>query len=264
MVRIGLVKLGLVYNKRVNYMPADSDAFAVVQTLPLTPSEQQYLLTVARGEGFYGLGWGNPSKLTVEKSAEFGVDPLAGVGSNNWGAEQGSGSAGSFPHVDTRSDGSFYVGQYKRHRTPAEGAASVAKILLKDNLKEALRTGFYPGPVMRFVRPTVAQKAQFEYKKQFSGKKLTPLMAAAFTQSDNGYYELHPEKYLTAVTRNYEKLTGTLKWPALLTEKVSAVPLVGSPSSGLQEPSSGQSLPEAGFLRGQKYSVPGIQDEPKK
>jgi hypothetical protein len=250
-------------------MSSDSDAFAVVQSLPLSDAEKQYLLTVARGEGFYGLGWGNPGSTTIALSAQFGVDPKAGAGSNNWGAEQGSGSAGSFPHVDTKSDGTPYVAQYKRHKTPAEGAQSVARILLKPNVKEALKTGFYPGPFQRFKNPTKTQVAQFEYKKQFAGKTIDPLAAAVFTQSDNGYYELHPEKYLQAVTSNYNKLTAALKWPTLLKAApavaVPVAPLVDSESesfSGSEDSST--TLPEAGFLRGQKYSVPGIQDEPKK
>jgi hypothetical protein len=253
-------------------MTADSDAFAIVEQLQLTPAERQYMLAVARGEGFYGLGWGNPSALTIAKSEEFGIDPRAGVGSNNWGAEQGQGSAGSFPHVDSRSDGTFFVGQYKRHSTPALGAASVARVLLKPNVKEAIKTGFYPGPIIRFLNPTPAQKKQLEYKKQFSGQNIGPLKAAVLSQSDNGYYELHPEQYLKAVTRNYDILTAALKWPPLLRQQplipgtmgtIAATPLVGSLSSESGE-SSGTELPEAGFLRGQLFSVPGIQDEPKK
>lgn len=205
-------------------MSADTDAFRAVQQLPgLTPAEQQYLLTVSRGEGFYGLGWGNPNKTTIAESAKFGIDPRAGVGSNNWGAEQqGSGSAGFFLHVDSHSDGTFYVEKYKRHATPQEGAASVARILLKPNVKAALNSGLYQGPVMRFAKPTPAQLAQFNYKKQFSGQRLQPIKAAVFTQSDNGYYELHPEKYLEAVTRNYNTLTANLKWPALLLQEMIA------------------------------------------
>ncbi len=227
-------------------MSADTDAFKAVQQLPgLTPAEQQYLLTGSRGEGFYGLGWGNPNKTTIAESAKFGIDPRAGVGSNNWGAEQGSGSAGFFPHVDSHSDGTFYVEKYKRHATPVEGAASMARILLKPNVKAALNTGIYQGPVMRFAKPNASQLAQFNYKKQFSGFTLTPLMAAVLTQSDNGYYELHPEKYLEAVKRNYATLTASLKWPNLLSkEMIASLPLElnipGSQSLELQDLSSGE------------------------
>lgn len=238
-------------------MSADTDAFRAVQQLPgLTPAEQQYLLTVSRGEGFYGLGWGNPNKVTIAESERFGIDPKAGVGSNNWGAEQGSGSAGFFPHVDTHADGTFYVGKYKRHATPSEGAASIGRILLKPNVREALRTGVYVGQ----RRPLLANK------------RLTPLEAAVLSQYENRYFELDPAKYTEAVKRNYGILTANLNWPSLLLqqETIANLPLElpntpGSPSSELQDSSSGEPSaspePEGGIIRGQKYCVPGIQDK---
>lgn len=195
-------------------MTADSDAFKVVQSLPgFTDAERQYLLTVSRGEGFYGLGWGHPSKSTIELSEEFGIDPRAGVGSNNWGAEQGQGSNGSFPHVDHHANGKPYVEQYKKHKTPAEGAASVARILLKPNVKAAVNAG--------------------------------DLKAAVYAQHSNGYFELDPEKYLSAVKRNYDILTASLKWPTLLQlrETIATAPLApfsGLPPSELPSTSSGQ------------------------
>lgn len=221
-------------------MTADSDAFRTVQSLPgLTAAEQQYLLTVSRGEGFYGLGWGNPNKFTIEKSAEFGIDPRAGVGSKNWGAEQGIGSAGFFLHVDTHADGSPYVGKYKRHLSDTEGAASIARTLLKPNVRAAIATG--------------------------------DLKLIVDTQHSNGYFELNPSEYLKAVVRNYNALTTNLKWPVLLTvggpALVASAPLVlpGSEYSGQQSICSGEasSLPESGFLRNQEFSVPGIQDGKK-
>lgn len=231
-------------------MSADSEAFEVVKELPgLTPPEQQYLLTVARGEGFYGLGWGNPNKRTVELSERFGIDPRAGVGSNNWGAVQGSGSAGSFPHVDhgwRNPDGTPwnrigpkvwlpYVAQYRKEATRLLGAANTARVLLKPNVRAALNSG--------------------------------NLMGAVEAQAANRYFELTPAEYFKAVKANYERLTQNLKWSPLL-EARSAVsaPLVLSslPEEGI---SSGEvsslngNEPEGGFVRGQTYSVPGIQDE---
>jgi hypothetical protein len=236
-------------------MSADSDAFRAVQQLPgLSLAEQQYLLTVSRGEGFYGLGWGNPNKTTIAESEKFGIDPRAGVGSNNWGAEQGSGSAGFFPHVDTHADGTFYVGKYKRHATPTEGAASIARILLKPNVRLALKTGVYVGQ----RRPLLANK------------QLTPLEAAVLSQYENRYFELDPAKYTEAVKKNYAILTSNLKWPSLLLqEMVDGLPLdpstLGFQSSGLLDSSSGEPSesqePEGGIIRGQKYCVPGIQDK---
>ncbi len=226
-------------------MTADSNAFQTVSQLPgLTAEERQYLLAVARGEGFYGLGWGNPSAQTIAESMKFGIDPRAGVGSNNWGAEQGSGSAGSFQHVDHHADGSAYVSPYKRHATAAEGAASVARILLKANVKNALNTGFYPGPPPLTGKPTPAAIRNFEIRKQSAGQQIGPLKAAVFSQQDNGYFELNPNKYLEAVTRNYDALTANLKWPALLSglkETAAEAPLAGSgsPSSDSESTSSG-------------------------
>ena len=222
-------------------MSADSDAFQTVQQLGLSPIEEQHLMSVARGEGFYGLGWGNPNQRTIDLSAQFGIDPRAGVGSNNWGAEQGSGSAGSFPHIDHRSDGSPYVGNYKRHNTPAEGAASVARILLKPNVKLALKEGFYPGPT---TPDTPSKKKYFTAKQQFAGKTLSPLQAAVFTQHDNGYFELSPFEYEKAVRRNYDALTVNLKWPQILLSAprgmVDTTPLAGFPSSSLPDSYSGE------------------------
>ncbi len=234
-------------------MSADSDAFQTVKQLSgLTPVEQQYLLTVARGEGFYGLGWGNPGPVTIKLSEQFGIDPRAGEGSNNWGAEQGQGDSGSFPHVDHHADGSPYVEQYKKHSTAAKGAASVARILLKPNLRKALITGIYEG----------------ERRPLLAGKQLTPLEAAVLTQYENRYFELDPTKYTEAAKRNYAKLTANLKWPNLLGSVASPLaPGEESPGQSSLEPDSsfsGSPPPEAGFLRGQKFSVPGVQDEPEK
>lgn len=254
-------------------MSADSDAFRTVQQLGLAPPEEQYLLTVARGEGFYGLGWANPNARTVALSAQFGIDPRAGAGSNNWGAEQGAGSAGSFPHVDRHRDGTFYVAPYKRHKTPAEGAASVARILLKPNVREALKTGVYRGQI--YSEPNLKQ---FNHP-ELEGQQLGRIKAAVYTQHNNRYFELSPEAYLDAVkNRNYAALTKNLGWEPILlsapaSEIIADLPLdsglseSGSPSPSSGEPSTSSlngKLPEAGFLRGEKYSVPGIQDEPKK
>jgi hypothetical protein len=241
-------------------MTTDSDAFEIVQTLPgLNSGEQQYLLTVARGEGFYGLGWSNPGPLTINESLKFGIDPRAGAGSNNWGAEQGTGSAGSFPHVDfgwmvadvsgkptdkhwtgsgPRAWGP-YVAKYKKHMSATEGAASVARVLLKPNVRAAILTG--------------------------------DLRAIVNAQHDNGYFELDPNEYLRAVVRNYNALTANLKWSPLLqvggSAPIAAVPLVlpGLESSESPPSCSGEAsnLPEGGFLRNQEFSVPGIQDGKK-
>lgn len=198
-------------------MSADSDAAQAVSQLPgLTPGEQQYLQTVARGEGFYGLGWGHPSPKTIADSAAFGIDPMAGVGSKNWGAVQGTGSAGSFPHVDYHAAGppyfgAAYLGTFKKYATDAEAAADVAKILLKPNVKLALAAG--------------------------------DLHAAVYAQHSNGYFEYAPDKYLAAVKKNYDILVKSLGWQALLSagETIASNPLVsGFLSSDWGDSSSGE------------------------
>lgn len=135
----------------------------------LSEAERQYALTVARGEGFYGRGWKGD-----------------GTGSNNWGAVQGVGSAGSFQTTDHHADGSAYVGTFKRYNSPEEGFADMARILLKDNVKGALKKG--------------------------------SLKDAVFAQHSNRYFELEPSKYLEAVKRNYNVLVTNLDIPKKLSE----------------------------------------------
>ena len=149
----------------------DDWAFHVMQKAigdKATAPEIQYALTVARGEGFYGKGW------TGE-----------GAGSNNWGAVQGTGPAGSFQHLDHHADGSPYHTAFKRYETPEQGAADMARILLKANVRGFVNAG--------------------------------KLKKAVYAQHSNGYYELAPEKYYDAVKRNYGVLTANLEWPKLLT-----------------------------------------------
>lgn len=169
---------------------ASTDAWAYNVSLHAAPdmpmTERQYALAVARGEGFYGKGWGNPSQYTRDLSATYGLRGDEGAGSNNWGAVQGSGSGGSFPHVDHHADGSPYVNPYKRYKTPEEGFLDMARILLKPNVKEALKKG--------------------------------DIKAAVFTQHANKYFELKPELYLQAVKRNYGQLRANLDWPEILKE----------------------------------------------
>jgi peptidoglycan hydrolase-like protein with peptidoglycan-binding domain len=191
-------------------MSADSDAFkAVQQLIGLTPAEEQYLLTVSRGEGFYGHGWNNPpapgSKIETQTHA-LGLSGTEGAGSNNWGAVQGSGSAGSFPHLDHHKNGEPYKGIFKRYLTSVEGASDVAKVLLKPNVKAAIAA--------------------------------RDLQGAVNAQHSNGYFELDPKLYYQAVLKNYKDLVHNLSWTPLL-RIVEPTPLVsGSPSSGLGEQSS--------------------------
>jgi hypothetical protein len=174
----------------------DIDAYNIaVSAAPDMPeAERQYALTVARGESGYG-NW-NPSAKTIEISQQFGLTGFEGVGSNNWGAVQGSGSAGSFPHVDHHADGKPYVGKYQKNLTPEEGFLRTARVLYgggkrgaagAQELKDALNRG--------------------------------SLRDAVFAQHANGYFELNPERYLEAVTKNYEKLVTNAGLERILTPK---------------------------------------------
>jgi peptidoglycan hydrolase-like protein with peptidoglycan-binding domain len=189
---------------------ADANAYAVAKrAIPAMPEAQrQYVLAVSRGEGGYGAGWANPPKdptaLAFAKSK--GLTGTEGAGSNNWGAEQGTGDAGSFPHVDfgwrnpdgTPWDGKQqkvwlpYIGKYKRHSTPEEGFKSVAATILNGGKRGA----------------TGAKEIQAAIAKG-------DLKAAVYAQHANGYFELDPAEYLAAVTRNYAALTDATSWTAL-------------------------------------------------
>lgn len=143
----------------------------------LAPALIQYALTVGRGEGYYGLGWGSS----------------AGAGSNNWGAVQGTGDAGYFEHKDHHADGSEYITKFKKYSTPEKGFADMARILFSGG-----------------TRGTTGANA---IKKAI---KSGNLKAAVDAQRANGYYELAADKYLAAVKKNYDELTANLKWPKLL------------------------------------------------
>lgn len=185
----------------------DTRAYGIAKAagLGLTEAERQYALAVARGEGGYGASWAHPSRNTVELSKKFGLTGLEGAGSNNWGAEQGSGDAGSFPHVDRHADGKPYVGKYRRYSTPERGFEGFARVLYSGNKRREEGA--------RELREAIARGS---------------LRDAVFTQHRNGYFELAPEKYLESVLRNYAALSNNTGWTALLTE--SGRGLLGSSS----------------------------------
>lgn len=163
-------------------------------TANLTDAELQYVLTVARGEGHYGRGWDNQTEV----ARSLGLVGNEGVGSNNWGAVQGAGDAGSFKHVDYHSDGTPYVGTFRRYSTPEKGFLDMARILLGGGLRKS--TG------AAAIRSAIA-----------SGD----LARAVSEQHANGYFELAPSKYLSAVRANYAVLGQNLHWKALLDPKAS-------------------------------------------
>lgn len=178
---------------------ADVAAYAIAKsanaTLGLTEAEIQYVLAVARGEGFYGNGWGGQSAQTKTEAEAHGLTGLEGVGSNNWGAEQGSGDAGSFPHIDHHADGSVYVGNYKKWSSPEKGYTSIAKTVLS-----GLKRG-----------ATGAAEIRAAINKG-------NLHDAVYAQRANGYFELAADKYLSHVIANYNSIADATGWPRLLSE----------------------------------------------
>lgn len=159
--------------------PTDQWAYGIVKkAMPSLPEYKvQYLLTVSRGEGFYGKA----------------QNPPVWIGSNNWGAVQGTGPAGFFNTTDHHADGTSYNGKFKKYHTPEEGAIDMARILFGGGKRgkagaEALDTALRRGD----------------------------LNAATQAQRDNGYYELVQSKYHAAAVRNYNQLTANLGWQDLL------------------------------------------------
>lgn len=180
---------------------ADNKAYEIAKrAAPNMPEKhRQYVLTVARGEGFYGNGWGKIDPI----AAKYGIRGDEGVGSNNWGAVQGTGSAGSFPHVDYGwKNGVWkdYVANYKRYVTPEEGFLDMARIILNGGKKGAAGSAKIKAAIDK-----------------------GNLRDAVFTQHENGYFELAPEKYLSAVMKNYDILSVNNDWPRVLSEKGSMI-----------------------------------------
>jgi peptidoglycan hydrolase-like protein with peptidoglycan-binding domain len=178
----------------------DAQAYAIAKKAGaqagMTEQEIQYVISVAKGEGGYGNGWGHPSAKTIQESKAFGISGSEGVGSNNWGAVQGNGSAGSFPHVDHDAKGKAYLGHYKKYKTPEEGFLDMAHTILGG------------GPIRKAVGATEIKQAIGEGS----------LRKAVYAQHANGYFELNPESYLSAVVSNYNRITNGIGWPKVLDE----------------------------------------------
>lgn len=178
---------------------SDAEAYAIAaragKAAGLTEQQIQYALTVARGEGNYGRGWANPSAKTIERSKKFGLTGYEGANSNNWGAIQGKGNAGSFKHVDAHADGTDYVSDYRAYKTPEDGFLDVAKILFGGGTRKAVGATALKDAIAR-----------------------GNLRDAVFAQHANGYFEASPETYLKAVLTNYGKLSNAIGWPKVLSE----------------------------------------------
>lgn len=190
------------------------------QQAGMSEKQLQYSFTVAKGEGGFGEGWGNPSAATIAKSQKFGLTGYEGKDSNNWGATQGQGDAGSFPHVDSgwmvpdangqptskHWPGSGpkvwgdYVANYKKWSTPEKGFLDMANIILKGGKR---------GTVGAAEIKDAIEKGN--------------LRDAVYAQHANGYFELDPAQYLSAVLKNYQSLTGLPDWKKLLGENGVAI-----------------------------------------
>lgn len=161
----------------------------------LTEAQFQYTFTVAMGEGGFGEGWAHPSADTIAKSEQFGLTGYEGAGSNNWGATQGQGDLGSFPHVDSHADGSLYVGHYKKWSSPEKGYLDMAHVILGGGIRGAVGAAAIKDAIAR-----------------------GNLTDAVNAQHANGYFELAPNKYLSAVMANYKKLASGTGWKQVLGE----------------------------------------------
>lgn len=168
----------------------------------LTEAEIQFVLAQSRGETGWGHGWASPSQHTIDESKQFGLTGFEGTGSFNWGAVHGTGSAGSFLHVDHRTDGKPYVTPFKKYTSDQEGARDVVDLVLKPNVRAAIaRSG------------SIADAVQ--------------------AMKDNFYFEATVGQYGAMVTNNYKALTAELGWTPLLKGAASsgAVPLSQPPQA---------------------------------
>lgn len=207
--------------------PDDIRAYEISKRAdPTLPEKQrQYVLTVARGEGRFGLAWATPSAATIAISQKLGLTGYEGKDSNNWGADQGSGSAGSFPHVDhgwRNPDGTPwnkigpkvwlpYVGNYAKQKTPEEGFNRMKNIILNGGLRK--ETG------SKEIKAAIEKGS---------------LKDAVYAQYKNGYFELAPEQYLKAVLNNYSVLSVNTEWQKLLSEKgITFLKLAAGAAAGI-------------------------------
>jgi hypothetical protein len=203
--------------------PRDVTAYAVAKRAApgMSEPQRQYSLAVFRGEGGYGAGWANPPKdpVALAFAKSKGLTGTEGAGSNNWGAEMGQGDAGSFKHVDfgwRNPDGTAwngkgpkvwlpYIGTYRKHSTPEKGFLSASSVLLGGGKRGAAGA--------KEINDAIARG---------------DLKAAVYAQHANGYFELAPDQYLSAVMRNYSDLTSATGWKALLGAAGAAASALGT------------------------------------
>jgi len=179
-------------------------AFALVVGRAPTLAERQAVQAVTRFEGGYGSGWGSSG----------------GAGSNNWGAVQGSGSAGSFQHVDTHADGSKYTTAFKRYSSAEEGAADVVRLLttLRPWVLHVLGSG-----------SATAQATEMRRHVKI-GEPMWP--GGPKAERENwGYMEAAVPMYASAIARNARELAANLGEPLAVTLDGSGRAPGGGPSA---------------------------------
>jgi hypothetical protein len=86
-----------------------------------------------------------------------------------------------------------YVANYKKWSTPEKGFLDMAKVILNGGKRGAVGAA--------------AIKAAIEKGN---------LHDAVFAQHANGYFELAPDSYLSAVMRNYNSIIAGVGWPKVL------------------------------------------------
>lgn len=180
-------------------MSRDIWAKDIVDGLPQIHNERESLYTrmVARHETGYGFGWGK-GKST------------GGVGSNNWGAVTVSCSSSSpkFVHKDSKFNPKtgrveVYETCFRIYDSPEAGASHLANILLKENVRQALKFGLYPAVAAQYAN------------KYFLGTSSKPTQEERDKQNIQRYYD--------ALIRNKE---------GILSNTEEKDPFTGSISSG--------------------------------
>lgn len=126
-----------------------------------------------------------------------------GANPNNWGAVQATrADQPKFAHLDHHADGSPYMGAYAVNPSPEAGFKQVAFEVLKPNVLVAAELGDGTGAVN--------------------------------AMHANGYFELAPEAYAAAASKNYDAFLAATGEPRLL--NFTAPGAVPSPGAPQEEP----------------------------
>ena len=169
----------------------------------LTDAEAHFFSLICRAETGFGEGW---------KEGK-------GKGSNNVGATQAGKAwvdAGkpTFETTDHHEDGSPYVGKFRVYPTLEEGIRDTIRILLKPNVRDALRASNGTLAIQR--------------------------------QRENGYFELKLADYWKRIAESYPEFLSKVKEVAALTFPPLPKEEPSSPSFSSEEPPT---LPQDDIVR---------------